>query len=98
MKNINPETKGTWLIKFGYCTGNPLAGNDGWFTTETLISNENLGEALFEARKSGYNISGDICADFLFSVTNFHTGILVDGIDTCQAMVEATRILVELTE
>jgi hypothetical protein len=95
---IDKNYVGSWEICFGYCTGNPLAGNDSWFTTKQIIHNETLGKALFEARKAGYKVSDDVCADFLFNVKDVLNGQFLDEVDTSIAMTEATKLLFDETE
>lgn len=93
---MNLEKISSWKIKFGYVTGNPKHGNDGWFICKSHILNKTLPVALYEARKEGYKKSEDICADFVFSV--MENGSLVSDVIVCLAMAEANQILIDEVE
>lgn len=94
---IDKDYVGSWKILFGYCTGNPATKNAKWFTVETIIRNETLGRALWKARKKGYSRSEDICADFIFSVTDALNGKRLDERDVDIAMLEANQLLYDET-
>ena len=56
-----------WLVSVGFATGAPQNRNASWFLIKDYFFSETRKGAIEQARKQGYNMNDDICADWLFS-------------------------------
>lgn len=56
-----------WLVQVGYATGSLEQGNASWFLVEKECYNMSKKKAIETARKIGYTMNKDICADWIFS-------------------------------
>jgi hypothetical protein len=82
---------GNWFVKAGFLTGTEI--RPSWFALGVASDRVSVGMAVYLAKRAGYSISKDICADVIFYIENADTGKHLSPADCYDAEKDAAKIL-----
>lgn len=71
---IDLKRKSTWKVSMGFATGDARRLSDRWFYIVGTSKNLSAPEAMNVIRRNAYSHNDDICADWVFELSDELTG------------------------